>query len=75
MCYGPRICCGQEIGCLLDTKETLSCRNEDTESASPCTPYGKSCSKVEFGRCATNRLCCSPGKLIRFRFLIKIVIN
>lgn len=59
-CFGPRTCCGPEIGCLIDTKESLTCRAEDTKSSLPCIPYGKACDKVEFGKCATKHLCCNP---------------
>ncbi len=62
MCFGPRICCGPDIGCLIDTQESLICRLEDLKSSKACTPYGKQCNKLEYGRCATKNLCCSPGK-------------
>jgi hypothetical protein len=60
-CFGPNICCGSEIGCLINTKESLVCRQEDTKSLTPCVTYGKSCNKLEFGKCASNNLCCNPG--------------
>ena len=62
-CFGPRICCGPEMGCLLDTKETLTCRQEDAKS-SPCKPYGKTCSKLSYGTCATENLCCNPDHCV-----------
>jgi hypothetical protein len=60
-CFGPRICCGPDMGCLIDTKETLTCRQEDSK-LSPCKPYGKACNKISYGTCATDNLCCNPGK-------------
>ena len=60
-CFGPNICCGSEIGCLINTEESLVCRQEDTKSLTPCVTYGKSCNKLEFGKCASNNLCCNPG--------------
>jgi len=64
MCFGPRICCGPDIGCLIDSKESLICRSEDSQSSKPCTPYGNACEAygIEYGRCATPNLCCNPGK-------------
>lgn len=62
MCFGPKICCGPDIGCLLDTKVSHVCESEDTEFAKPCLPYGKSCTQLKYGRCATKNLCCNPGK-------------
>ncbi|CAF0709965.1 unnamed protein product [Brachionus calyciflorus] len=59
-CFGPRICCGPDIGCLIDSKETNVCKFEDVNSREPCMPYGKQCEKVEYGRCATSNLCCNP---------------
>lgn len=59
-CFGPKICCGSGIGCFIDTKETHNCRLEDAKSNVACTTYGKSCSALKYGKCATSGLCCSP---------------
>lgn len=67
MCFGPKICCGPDMGCLIDTKETTVCQLEDLKSNVPCQPYGKICDKVEFGRCATSNLCCNPGKISKVK--------
>jgi hypothetical protein len=62
MCFGPRICCGPDIGCLMDSSVTKECLYEDIRSSKPCSTYGKACQKAEFGKCATKNLCCNPGK-------------
>ena len=61
MCFGPRICCGPDIGCLVDAKVTKICEAEDLKHATPCLPYGKSCSLLAYGKCATKNLCCSSS--------------
>ena len=61
MCFGPDICCGNDIGCFINTKESQNCKLEDDESNSPCKTYGKSCNALKFGKCATEGLCCNPG--------------
>lgn len=62
MCFGPNICCGPKIGCILDSRESAICRLEDIKSKEPCTPYGKKCKSLNYGKCATESLCCNPGK-------------
>ncbi len=59
-CFGPNICCGEGLGCLIGTKETNACKLENKLNV-PCTTYGKSCSAVKYGKCATESLCCNPG--------------
>ena len=61
-CFGPNICCGPNLGCLLDTQETQECKVETADSSAPCLAYGKPCRSVEYGQCATSSLCCSSGK-------------
>ncbi|PSN40050.1 Vasotocin-neurophysin VT 2 [Blattella germanica] len=59
-CYGPAICCGPQIGCLIATPETTRCLSE-AASPSPCTtPSGAPCgSGKNAGRCAANGVCCT----------------
>ncbi len=59
-CFGPNICCGQDIGCLIDSPATAACASEDFKNT-PCQPHGKECRTLDYGRCATNNLCCNPG--------------
>ncbi|XP_007896206.2 oxytocin-neurophysin 1-like [Callorhinchus milii] len=55
-CFGPRICCGRDIGCYVGTAETLGCRGEDY-LPSPCEPAGRPCGS-ERGKCASPGICC-----------------
>ncbi|XP_066515197.1 oxytocin-neurophysin 1 [Hoplias malabaricus] len=55
-CFGPSICCGEEMGCLLGAPETLRCVEEDY-LPSPCESGGKSCGPVA-GHCAAPGVCC-----------------
>nr|XP_025868049.1 vasopressin-neurophysin 2-copeptin [Vulpes vulpes] len=59
-CFGPSICCGDELGCFVGTAEALRCQ-EENYLPSPCqsgrTPCGSG------GRCAAAGVCCSPGEL------------
>ncbi|KAL7838383.1 hypothetical protein AOLI_G00267870 [Acnodon oligacanthus] len=59
-CYGPSICCGEGIGCILGAPEALRCLEEDY-LPSPCEAGGKACSPVA-GRCATPGVCCDSGQ-------------
>ncbi|KAI7813418.1 vasotocin-neurophysin VT 2-like [Triplophysa rosa] len=55
-CFGPSLCCGEEIGCLLASPQTLRCQEEEY-LPSPCDVPGKPCGSDE-GRCAAPGLCC-----------------
>ncbi|XP_030639721.1 vasotocin-neurophysin VT 1-like [Chanos chanos] len=55
-CFGPSICCGEDIGCLLGSPETANCLEEDY-LPSPCEAGGKVCGSDE-GRCAAPGVCC-----------------
>ncbi|XP_069091235.1 vasotocin-neurophysin VT-like [Pleurodeles waltl] len=55
-CFGPNICCGEELGCYIGTSETMHCV-EENYLPSPCEAGGKSCS-VD-GKCAAPGICCS----------------
>ncbi|XP_053782698.1 vasopressin-neurophysin 2 [Desmodus rotundus] len=54
-CFGPSICCGDELGCFLGTAEALRCQ-EETYLPSPCQSGQKPCGNR--GRCASNSICC-----------------
>ncbi|XP_051546211.1 oxytocin-neurophysin 1 [Myxocyprinus asiaticus] len=54
-CFGPSICCGEGLGCLLGSPETLRCLEEDF-LPSPCEAGGKVCGYE--GRCAAPGVCC-----------------
>ncbi|KAG8453291.1 hypothetical protein GDO86_000070 [Hymenochirus boettgeri] len=55
-CFGPNICCGEDMGCYIGTPETLRCVEENFVP-SPCDAGGKPCSTG--GRCAAPGICCS----------------
>ncbi|KAL1274333.1 hypothetical protein QQF64_027147 [Cirrhinus molitorella] len=54
-CFGPSICCGEGIGCLVGSPETLRCLEEDF-LPSPCEVSGKTCGYE--GHCAAPGVCC-----------------
>ncbi|KAM8773862.1 oxytocin-neurophysin 1 [Rhynchonycteris naso] len=56
-CFGPNICCGDELGCFVGTAEALRCL-EETYLPSPCQSGQKPCG--DDGRCAANSICCNP---------------
>jgi hypothetical protein len=69
-CYGPKICCSPEFGCLMGTIETIPCLQENQHSTL-CHNPGESCSgndlSISFnGQCAATGICCSSGKEIQF---------
>ncbi|XP_072551217.1 vasotocin-neurophysin VT 2-like [Salminus brasiliensis] len=55
-CFGPSICCGEGLGCLLGSPETARCL-EEVYVPSPCKAGGKQCGAEE-GRCAAPGVCC-----------------
>nr|XP_045012963.1 vasopressin-neurophysin 2-copeptin [Jaculus jaculus] len=55
-CFGPRICCGDELGCFVGTAEALRCQ-EENYLLSPCQSGQKACGSG--GRCAAAGICCS----------------
>nr|CAA25194.1 neurophysin I [Bos taurus] len=61
-CFGPSICCGDELGCFVGTAEALRCQ-EENYLPSPCQSGQKPCGSG--GRCAAAGICCSPGRLPR----------
>ncbi|KAM4616320.1 vasopressin-neurophysin 2-copeptin [Polymixia lowei] len=56
-CFGPSICCGEGLGCLLGSPETVHCV-EENYLLTPCQAGGRPCGS-EGGRCAASGLCCN----------------
>ncbi|XP_038601362.1 oxytocin-neurophysin 1 [Tachyglossus aculeatus] len=56
-CFGPNICCGEELGCYMGTAEALRCQ-EENYLPSPCQAGHRPCGG-EGGTCATPGICCS----------------
>ncbi|KFV84893.1 Mesotocin-neurophysin MT, partial [Struthio camelus australis] len=56
-CFGPNICCGEELGCYFGTSETLRCQEENF-LPTPCESGRKPCGNNE-GSCAASGICCS----------------
>ncbi|NWX10530.1 NEUM protein, partial [Caloenas nicobarica] len=54
-CFGPNICCGEELGCYMGTAETLQCQEENF-LPTPCESGRKPCGSG--GSCAAPGLCC-----------------
>uniref|UniRef100_G5E6V0 Arginine vasopressin n=1 Tax=Loxodonta africana TaxID=9785 RepID=G5E6V0_LOXAF len=54
-CFGPSICCGEELGCFVGTAEALRCQ-EENYLPSPCQSGQKPCGSG--GRCAAAGICC-----------------
>ncbi|XP_037357521.1 vasopressin-neurophysin 2-copeptin [Talpa occidentalis] len=55
-CFGPSICCADELGCFVGTAEALRCQ-EENYLPSPCRSGRKPCGSG--GRCAAAGVCCS----------------
>ncbi|XP_044536577.1 vasopressin-neurophysin 2-like [Gracilinanus agilis] len=55
-CFGPSICCGNEIGCYMGTAESQKC-HEENHLPSPCQAAQKPCGNK--GRCAIAGICCN----------------
>ncbi|XP_004433932.1 PREDICTED: vasopressin-neurophysin 2-copeptin, partial [Ceratotherium simum simum] len=55
-CFGPSICCGDELGCFVGTAEALRCQ-EENYLPSPCQSGQKPCGSG--GRCAAAGICCN----------------
>ncbi|PWA15932.1 hypothetical protein CCH79_00008888 [Gambusia affinis] len=55
-CYGPSICCGEGIGCLMGSPESAHCV-EENYLLTPCQAGGRACGS-EGGRCAAAGFCC-----------------
>ena len=61
-CFGPNICCGEGLGCLLGSPETAHCV-EENYLLTPCQAGGRPCGS-EGGRCAASGLCCNSGTVL-----------
>ncbi|KAM6076287.1 neurophysin 1-like isoform 1-T1 [Chlamydotis macqueenii] len=60
-CFGPNICCGEELGgCYLGTSETLRCQEENF-LPTPCESGRQACGGSG-GSCAAPGICCSSGE-------------
>ncbi|TRY77040.1 hypothetical protein TCAL_13899 [Tigriopus californicus] len=57
-CFGPSMCCGQYIGCHLNTPDTQVCKTENSNPI-PCDNDVPRCQSVRRGFCATNGFCCN----------------
>uniref|UniRef100_H0ZL42 NEUM protein n=1 Tax=Taeniopygia guttata TaxID=59729 RepID=H0ZL42_TAEGU len=55
-CFGPNICCGEELGCHIGTSDTLRCQEENF-LPTPCESGRKACGSG--GSCAAPGICCS----------------
>ncbi|XP_032461676.1 vasopressin-neurophysin 2-copeptin [Phocoena sinus] len=60
-CFGPSICCGDELGCLVGTAEALRCQ-EENYLPSPCQSGQKPCGNG--GRCAAAGICCNDESCV-----------
>ncbi|XP_039613891.1 neurophysin 1-like [Polypterus senegalus] len=56
-CFGPSICCSEELGCYIGTSESARCLEESFLS-SPCEASGRVCGLEEDGHCAAPGICC-----------------
>ncbi|KAJ8380870.1 hypothetical protein SKAU_G00016480 [Synaphobranchus kaupii] len=61
-CFGPSICCGVGLGCLLGSPETAHCAAE-SYLPSPCEVGGGPCGS-EGGHCAAPGICCNTDSCI-----------
>ncbi|XP_004585720.1 oxytocin-neurophysin 1 [Ochotona princeps] len=55
-CFGPSICCADELGCFVGTAEALRCQEENF-LPSPCQSGQKPCGSG--GRCGAAGVCCN----------------
>ncbi|XP_060894707.1 vasotocin-neurophysin VT 1-like [Labrus mixtus] len=61
-CFGPSICCGEGLGCLLGSPETAHCV-EENYLLTPCQAGGRPCGS-EGGRCAASGVCCNSESCV-----------
>ncbi|XP_053430775.1 vasopressin-neurophysin 2-copeptin [Nycticebus coucang] len=54
-CFGPSICCLDDVGCFMGTTEALRCQEENYLSSS-CQSGHKPCGNE--GRCSSAGFCC-----------------
>nr|XP_048315930.1 vasopressin-neurophysin 2-copeptin [Myodes glareolus] len=60
-CFGPNICCADELGCFVGTAEARRCQ-EENYLPSPCQSGQKPCGSG--GRCAAAGICCSDESCV-----------
>ncbi|XP_069352124.1 vasopressin-neurophysin 2-copeptin [Eulemur rufifrons] len=60
-CFGPSICCADELGCFVGTAEALRCQ-EENYLPSPCQSGLKPCGSG--GRCAAAGFCCDDESCV-----------
>ncbi|XP_055977555.1 neurophysin 2-like [Sorex fumeus] len=60
-CFGPSICCVNELGCFVGTAEALRCQ-EESFLPSPCQSGQKPCESG--GRCAATGVCCNEESCV-----------
>uniref|UniRef100_A0A8C9P2F8 Oxytocin-neurophysin 1 n=1 Tax=Spermophilus dauricus TaxID=99837 RepID=A0A8C9P2F8_SPEDA len=61
-CFGPSICCGDELGCFVGTAEALRCQEENylpSPAVQARSPVGGQKPCGSGGRCAAAGFCCS----------------
>uniref|UniRef100_A0A8C6US55 Arginine vasopressin n=1 Tax=Neogobius melanostomus TaxID=47308 RepID=A0A8C6US55_9GOBI len=61
-CFGPGICCGESLGCLMGSPEASHCA-EENYLLTPCQSGGRPCGSEE-GRCAASGLCCNSESCV-----------
>ncbi|XP_028313251.1 vasopressin-neurophysin 2-copeptin [Gouania willdenowi] len=61
-CFGPSICCGEGLGCLLGSPESANCVEENF-LLTPCQAGGRACGS-EGGHCAASGLCCTSESCV-----------
>jgi len=61
-CFGPSICCGEDLGCLLGSPESVYCV-EENYLLTPCQAGVRPCGS-EGGRCAASGFCCNSGTVL-----------
>uniref|UniRef100_A0A4W5KPH7 Uncharacterized protein n=1 Tax=Hucho hucho TaxID=62062 RepID=A0A4W5KPH7_9TELE len=55
-CFGPSICCGEDVGCWMGSPETAHCM-EENYLPTPCQAGGRPCGS-DTARCAAPGVCC-----------------
>ncbi|XP_072243056.1 vasopressin-neurophysin 2-copeptin [Leuresthes tenuis] len=61
-CFGPSICCGEDLGCLLGSPESVYCV-EENYLLTPCQAGVRPCGS-EGGRCAASGFCCNSESCV-----------
>lgn len=72
-CFGPSICCGEGLGCLLGSAASAHCE-EENYLLTPCQPGGRPCGP-EGGHCASSGLCCNSGTVLSLNLLLSVGVK